>query len=94
MGSARVAGGSQLANILRAHRLACVKSVVTGGAGFIGSHLVDTLVARGDEVLVLDDYSSGKRENLAGALEAGVSAVELDVLDAQALFAAIEGIPP
>ena len=64
MGSARVAGGSQLANILRAHRLACVKSVVTGGAGFIGSHLADTLVARGDEVLVLDDYSSGKRENL------------------------------
>jgi UDP-glucose 4-epimerase len=94
MGSARVAGGSQLANILRAHRLACVKSVVTGGAGFIGSHLVDTLVARGDEVLVLDDYSSGKRENLAGALEAGVSAVELDVLDAQALFAALKEFRP
>ena len=50
-----------------------MKSVVTGGAGFIGSHLVDALAARGDEVLVLDDLSSGKRENLAGALEAGAT---------------------
>lgn len=36
--------------------------LVTGGAGFIGSHLVDALIARGEEVLVLDDLSSGKRE--------------------------------
>lgn len=36
--------------------------LVTGGAGFIGSHLVDALVARGEDVLVLDDLSSGKRE--------------------------------
>jgi UDP-glucose 4-epimerase len=71
-----------------------VKSVVTGGAGFIGSHLVDALAARGDEVLVLDDFSSGKRENLAGALEAGVSVTELDVADAQAVFEAIEGFAP
>lgn len=39
-------------------------SLVTGGAGFIGSHLVDSLVARGDQVRVLDNFSSGKRENL------------------------------
>jgi UDP-glucose 4-epimerase len=39
-----------------------VRAVVTGGAGFIGSHLVDALVDRGDEVLVVDDLSSGKRE--------------------------------
>jgi UDP-glucose 4-epimerase len=71
-----------------------VKSVVTGGAGFIGSHLVDALAARGNEVLVLDDFSSGKRENLAGALEAGVSVTELDVADAQAVFRAIEGFEP
>jgi len=71
-----------------------VKSVVTGGAGFIGSHLVDALAARGDEVLVLDDFSSGKRENLTGALEAGVSVTELDVADAQAVFSAIEGFAP
>jgi UDP-glucose 4-epimerase len=38
---------------------------VTGGAGFIGSHLVDALIARGDEVRVLDNLSTGKRENLA-----------------------------
>jgi UDP-glucose 4-epimerase len=45
-----------------------VRAVVTGGAGFIGSHIVDALLARGDEVHVLDDFSSGKRENLpAGA---------------------------
>src|SRR3954453_21356055 len=71
-----------------------MKSVVTGGAGFIGSHLVDALAARGDEVLVLDDFSSGKRENLSGALEAGVSVTELDVSDAQAVLAAIEGFKP
>ena len=39
---------------------------MTGGAGFIGSNVVDALLARGDEVHVLDDLSSGKRENLAG----------------------------
>src|SRR3954454_14364991 len=71
-----------------------MKSVVTGGAAFIGSHLVDALAARGDEVLVLDDFSSGKRENLSGALETGVSVTELDVSDAQAVLAAIEGFKP
>jgi UDP-glucose 4-epimerase len=71
-----------------------VKSVVTGGAGFIGSHLVDALAARGDEVLVLDDFSSGKRDNLTGALEAGVSVTELDVADAPAVLDAIEGFTP
>jgi UDP-glucose 4-epimerase len=71
-----------------------VKSLVTGGAGFIGSHLVDALAARGDEVLVLDDFSSGKRENLAGALEAGAGVTELDVADAQAMFDAIGTFQP
>ena len=44
-----------------------MRVLVTGGAGFIGSNLVDALVARGDEVVVLDDLSTGKRENLAAA---------------------------
>ena len=71
-----------------------VKSVVTGGAGFIGSHLVDSLATRGDEVLVLDDFSSGKRENLADALESGAEVIELDVADAQAMFDAVGAYKP
>src|SRR5215212_8732405 len=71
-----------------------MRSLVTGGAGFIGSHLVDALSERGDEVLVLDDLSSGKRENLAGALEAGVAITELDVSDAQAVLDAVRGFSP
>ncbi len=54
-----------------------MRVVVTGGAGFIGSNLVDALVARGDEVLVVDDLSSGKRENVAAAARFE----ELDVRD-------------
>jgi UDP-glucose 4-epimerase len=45
--------------------------VVTGGAGFIGSHLVDSLVARGEEVVVIDSLSAGSRENLASHLSNG-----------------------
>ena len=41
-----------------------MKAVVTGGAGFVGSNLVDTLLARGDDVTVVDNFVSGKRENL------------------------------
>jgi UDP-glucose 4-epimerase len=42
-----------------------MRAVVTGGAGFIGSNLVDALLARGDEVTVVDNFASGKRENLS-----------------------------
>ncbi len=57
--------------------------VVTGGAGFIGSNLVDALVARGDTVSVIDNLSSGKRANLEAALDAGVALHEADVRDAE-----------
>ncbi len=65
--------------------------LVTGGAGFIGSHLVDALVAGGARVRVLDDFSSGRRENLAGA--AGrVEIVEGDVADDRALDRVLAGV--
>jgi UDP-glucose 4-epimerase len=46
-----------------------MRAVVTGGAGFIGSNLVDALIARGDDVLVVDDFSFGKRQNLNPAAD-------------------------
>src|SRR5688572_262812 len=41
-----------------------MKVLITGGAGFIGSHLADRLIARGDKVLVIDNYATGRRDNL------------------------------
>jgi UDP-glucose 4-epimerase len=64
-----------------------VKCLVTGGAGFIGSNLVDALLARGDEVMVVDNLSTGRRGNLDEALEAGAELFELDIRDAAALAA-------
>jgi UDP-glucose 4-epimerase len=59
--------------------------LVTGGAGFIGSNLVDALLARGDAVTVVDDLSTGRRENLEGALSDGARLVELDIRDGDAV---------
>jgi UDP-glucose 4-epimerase len=50
-----------------------VRAIVTGGAGFIGSNLVDALVARGDEVHALDDLSKGSRENVAASAQLHVA---------------------
>jgi UDP-glucose 4-epimerase len=59
------------------------KVLVTGGAGFIGSHLVDALAARGVEVVVLDNFRNGRRENLADALATGrVRVIHGDITDA------------
>ena len=55
---------------------------------------MDALLEAGDEVLVLDDLSSGKRENLDAALSAGAELIELDVSDASALGPAVEGFAP
>jgi UDP-glucose 4-epimerase len=59
-----------------------VDCVVTGGAGFIGSNLVDALVARGDRVTVIDNLSTGRLGNLQQALAAGAELCEADVCDA------------
>jgi UDP-glucose 4-epimerase len=59
-----------------------VRALVTGGAGFIGSNLVDALVARGHQVTVVDDLSTGKRENLDAAIAGGAELVEADIRDA------------
>jgi UDP-glucose 4-epimerase len=62
-----------------------VKALVTGGAGFIGSNLVDALLARGDQVTVVDDLSTGRRENLEDALANGATLVEADIRDRAAM---------
>ena len=59
--------------------------IVTGGAGFIGSHIVDALVGRGDHVTVIDNLSTGKRSNLASAVRNGARLVEADVRDSGAV---------
>jgi len=62
-----------------------MRAIVTGGAGFIGSHVVDALLARGDEVHVLDDLSRGQRENVAAGAELHVA----DARDPDAVFDAV-----
>jgi nucleoside-diphosphate-sugar epimerase len=65
-----------------------VPVLVTGGAGFIGSHLVDALLARGARVRVLDDLSTGRRENLSDSVEL----VEGDIREARVCRAACSGV--
>ena len=62
-----------------------MKALVTGGAGFIGSNLVDALLARGDDVTVIDDLSTGKRENLERAIANGGELAEVDVRERDAV---------
>jgi len=64
------------------------KCLVTGGCGFIGSNLVDALLLRGDEVLVLDNLSTGHRENLNSAAEL----IEVDLRDLAKIKPYFQGI--
>jgi UDP-glucose 4-epimerase len=67
-----------------------VKALVTGGGGFIGSNLVHALLERGDDVRVLDNFSTGQRSNLAG-LEGDVQLVEGDLRSYERVHAAVRG---
>jgi UDP-glucose 4-epimerase len=68
--------------------------LVTGGAGFIGSNIVDALVARGDRVVVVDNLSTGKRANLEGAMADGAELREVDIRDAQTLTEVFAQVRP
>jgi UDP-glucose 4-epimerase len=73
-------------------RIARQRAIVTGGAGFIGSHVVDALVTAGHDVVVLDDLSAGRPENVAEPLSAGARLESADVTDADEMrrvFAAV-----
>jgi UDP-glucose 4-epimerase len=59
-----------------------MRYLITGGAGFIGSHLADALVARGDQVVILDDFSTGRRSNVEHLVSGDtVELVEGSILD-------------
>lgn len=67
------------------------KFLVTGGAGFIGSHIVDALVRDGNKVRILDDFSSGNRENLSAVLNK-VELIEGDIRDKDKVAMAVSSI--
>ncbi|HKF79625.1 MAG TPA: NAD-dependent epimerase/dehydratase family protein [Thermoleophilaceae bacterium] len=69
-----------------------MRALVTGGAGFIGSNLVDALLQRGDEVTVTDNLSTGRRGNLEQA--DGATLLELDVRDAEAAKDILDRVRP
>jgi UDP-glucose 4-epimerase len=71
-----------------------MKAFVTGGAGFIGSNLVDALVERGDDVAVVDDLSTGKASNLEGAIAGGAVLHEADIRDGERLAGLVEAFAP
>ena len=56
-----------------------MRCLITGGAGFIGSNLVDALVARGHEVVVLDNFTTGRLSNLSQHSKKNVKIIKIDI---------------
>jgi UDP-glucose 4-epimerase len=70
-----------------------MKSIVTGGAGFIGSHLVDALLMAGHQVTVLDNFTTGRKQNLADhAGSAALKVIEADIADHEAIGPHFDGV--
>jgi nucleoside-diphosphate-sugar epimerase len=73
-----------------------MKALVTGGAGFIGSHIAEVLLERGDAVRVLDDFSTGRRENIDALVKrfgrASLEVVEGDIRDVSAIREVVKGV--
>ena len=78
---------------MQASSLWTMRALVTGGAGFIGSHLIDRLIGRGDEVVVLDNLSSGNLEFIQAHLDSGkATLVEGDITRFEDVEPAMKGI--
>jgi UDP-glucose 4-epimerase len=71
-----------------------MRTLVTGGAGFIGSHLVDALIARGDSVTIVDDLSNGRESNVASALAAGARLQRTDIREGATLADVVAAAQP
>ena len=69
-----------------------MKSLVTGGAGFIGSNLVDELVKRGHHVTVLDNFSTGRRSNLTHHSKKNIKIINVDISNEKNLDRYFKGI--
>ena len=71
-----------------------MRTLVTGGAGFIGSNLVDALLARGDEVVVIDDLSTGRESNLDDARAKGADLIRADIREADRIAQVVAQAAP
>src|SRR4051812_38937117 len=65
--------------------------LVTGGAGFIGSHIAETLINRGEKVRVVDNFATGSRDNMASFIDK-VEFCEVDITNLKALAPVFEGV--
>ena len=68
-----------------------MKVLVTGGAGFIGGHLIDALLAQNAEVRVIDNFSTGRRENIDRVRDR-IDFIEADICDPEAIARAVHGL--